>query len=83
PDAVLVSALTEAGLDELRKRIETAFEDTLAEVELLIPYSQGGRLHELHEIAGDLDRTDRDDGVLVRAKVPRAELHRFEDLAVA
>jgi GTPase len=82
PGAVLVSALAKEGLDGLRKRIEAAFEDTLAEVELLIPYSEGGRLHELHEIAGDLDRTDRDDGVLVRAKVPRAELHRFDDLAV-
>ena len=59
-----------SGLDELRERIEAAFEDTLAEVELLIPYSEGGRLHELHEIAGDLERTERDDGVLVRAKVP-------------
>jgi GTP-binding protein HflX len=80
PDAVLVSALSGGGLDDLRERIELAFEDTLAEVELLVPYSEGGRLHELHEIAGDLERTERSDGVLVRAKVPRAELHRFEDL---
>jgi GTP-binding protein HflX len=82
PDAVLVSALTGAGLDQLRERIEAAFEDTLTEVELLIPYSEGGRLHELHEVAGDLIRTERDDGVLVRAKVPATELHRFDDLAV-
>ena len=82
PDAVLVSALEQEGLEELSQRIESAFEDTLAEIELLIPYTEGGRLHELHEIAGDLERTDRDDGVLVRAKVPVAELHRFEDLAV-
>ncbi|HUC07222.1 MAG TPA: GTPase HflX [Solirubrobacterales bacterium] len=82
PGAVLVSALAELGLDDLRRRVEAAFEDTLAEVELLIPYSQGGRLHELHELAGDLERTEREDGVLVRAKVPVAELHRFDDLAV-
>jgi GTP-binding protein HflX len=82
PDGVLVSALGGEGLDGLRGRIEEAFEDTLAEVELLIPYAEGARLHELHEVAGDLDRTDRDDGVLVRARVPVAELHRFEDLAV-
>jgi GTP-binding protein HflX len=82
PDAVLVSALDGAGLDGLREKIEEAFEDTLAEVELLIPYAEGGRLHELHEVAGDLERTERDDGVLVRAKVPVAELHRFDDLAV-
>ncbi len=81
-DAVLVSAAAGEGLEELRERIETAFEDTLAEVELLVPYSQGGRLHELHELAGDLERTEREDGVLVHAKVPVAELHRFDDLAV-
>ena len=83
PEAVLVSALDGVGLDPLRERIETAFEDTLAEVELLIPYAEGGRLHELHEIAGNLERTERADGVLVKAKVPVAELHRFDDLAVA
>jgi GTP-binding protein HflX len=80
--AVLVSALDGTGLDELRAGVESAFGDTLAEVELLIPYAEGGRLHELHEIAGDLERTEREDGVLVRAKVPIAELHRFDDLAV-
>jgi GTPase len=83
PGAVLVSALTEEGIDELKERVERAFEDTLAEVELLVPYSEGARLSELHELAGDLDRTDREDGVLVHARVPIAELHRFDDLAVA
>ena len=83
PEAVLVSAREGEGLDALRERIEAAFEETLTEVELLIPYSEGGRLHELHEVAGDLERTDREDGVLVHAKVPSAEMHRFSDLAVA
>jgi len=80
---VLVSALADEGLDQLRERIEEAFAETLTEVELLIPYTEGGRLHELHEVAGDLERTDREDGVLVHAKVPSAEMHRFSDLAVA
>jgi GTP-binding protein HflX len=83
PDAAVVSALAGEGLDELRERIEQVFAETLTEVELLIPYSQGGRLHELHEVAGELERTDRPDGVLVHARVPSAELHRFTDLAVA
>jgi GTP-binding protein HflX len=82
PDAVLVSALAGDGLRRLRDTIEAAFADTLAEVELLIPYEEGARLHELHELAGDLERTERDDGVLVHARVPVAELHRFDDLAV-
>jgi GTPase len=83
PEAALVSAVEGEGLDELRERVEEAFAETLAEVELLIPYSEGGRLHELHEVAGDLERTEREDGVLVHARVPVAELHRFNDLAVA
>ena len=83
PEAVLISAQEREGLDPLSERIEAAFEETLTEVELLIPYSEGGRLHELHEVAGELERTDREDGVLVCAKVPTAEMHRFSDLAVA
>ncbi len=81
-DAVLVSAAEGIGLDDLRQRVESAFEETLAAVELLIPYSEGSRLHELHELAGDLERTEREDGVLVHARVPIAELHRFADLSV-
>jgi GTPase len=82
PDAVMVSALTGDGLEELRERIERSFAETLTEVELLIPYSQGGRLHELHEVAGELERSDGPDGVLVHARVPAAEMHRFQDLTV-
>jgi GTP-binding protein HflX len=81
PGAILVSALTGEGIEDLRDRMEQAFADTLREVELLVPYSEGARLSELHEVAGDLERTDRGDGVLVRARVPAAELHRFADLA--
>jgi GTPase len=83
PDAVLVSALTGEGIDELRAQVERAFLDTLAEIELLVPYREGARLHELHELAGDLDRTERGDGVLVHARIPIAELHRFDDLRTA
>ena len=82
PEAVLISAQEGERLEALHERIEAAFEETLAEVELLIPYSEGGRLHELHEVAGNLERTEREDGVLVRARVPVAEMHRFRDLAV-
>jgi GTP-binding protein HflX len=83
PDAVLVSALEGEGLDRLRDRIEAAFVDTLAEVELLVPYEEGARLSELYELAGNLERTEQPDGVLVHARVPVAELHRFDDLRTA
>jgi GTPase len=81
-DAVGVSAATGEGLELLRDRIEAAFLDTLREVELLVPYSEGGLLSEIHELAGELDRTERGDGVLVKARIPAALAHRFERFSV-
>jgi GTPase len=81
-DAVAISARAGSGIEELRDRIEVAFAETLRAVELLVPYSEGGRLSELHELAGDLDREDRPEGVLVHARIPVALEHRFADLAV-
>lgn len=80
PDAVQVSAVSGEGLETLRKRMERAFEETMAPVELLVPYSEGARLHELHEVAGKVDREDGPEGVLVRTRLPLGELHRFADL---
>jgi GTP-binding protein HflX len=82
PGSLAISALTGEGLDELRDRIESSFDETLTPVELLLPYSEGAVLAELHELAGDLDREDRPDGVLVRARVPAALAHRFADFAL-
>jgi GTP-binding protein HflX len=82
PDAVLVSAETGEGLDELRSRIAQAIGATLSRVELLVPFDAGDRLSELHQIAGDLEREDRPDGVLVRAQLPAALAERFADLEV-
>jgi GTPase len=83
PDAVLVSALTGEGLDELGDRIQHEFERTLADVELLVPYSEGARLNELHDIAGDrLEREDTAAGVRVRARLPRTIAERYERWSV-
>jgi GTP-binding protein HflX len=78
PDAVLVSATTGEGVPELIARIEDEFERRLAEVELLVPYDEGGRLAELHELAGDLEREDTPDGVRVLARLPPAVAARYE-----
>jgi GTPase len=82
PDAVLVSAATGEGLDELRERIAAEFERTLRDVELLVPFSEGGTLSELHDVAGDLDRRDTADGVLVTARLPAVLAERFDRYAV-
>jgi GTP-binding protein HflX len=77
PDAVLVSALSGEGLDDLSARLEAEFSRTLERVELLLPYDEGGRLAELHELAGDLDRTNTAEGVRVTARLPAQTAARF------
>jgi GTPase len=72
-----VSALTGEGLDVLGERVERAFRETLRSVDLLLPFDQGGRLAELHDIAGELDRTDTAEGVRVRGRVPATVAERF------
>jgi GTP-binding protein HflX len=83
PDAVLVSALTGEGIDELGERIQQEFERSLADVELLLPYSEGARLAELHDLAGDqLEREDTADGVVIRARLPRTIAERYSAFSV-
>ncbi|MGH2944436.1 MAG: GTPase HflX, partial [Solirubrobacteraceae bacterium] len=69
PEGVLISAATGEGLDELGDRIEEEFRRSLRTVDLLLPYAEGARLAELHDAAGDLERTDTANGVRVRARV--------------
>jgi GTP-binding protein HflX len=82
PEALLVSALTGEGLDVLGERVEADFARALRDVELLVPYRDGGRLAELHEVAGDLLREDTPDGVRVHVRLPAAVAERFARYAV-
>jgi GTP-binding protein HflX len=43
-----------------------------------VPYRDGGTLSELHDLAGELERTDTAEGVRVSARVPAAVAPRFE-----
>jgi GTPase len=81
PDAVLVSGVTGEGLEELRERFERELAHTLRPLELLVPYTDGGSLAELHEIAGDFTREDTAEGVRVRALVPARLAERFARFA--
>ena len=54
----------------------------MEQVDLLIPYTEGSRLSELHDLASGLSRSEEPDGVRVKAKVPAGQVHRFADLTV-
>jgi GTP-binding protein HflX len=82
-DALLVCAQTGEGLPALVARIEQEFARTLRKMELLIPYREGGRLAELHELAGDLVREERADGVRVTALLRPAVAARYEPFALS
>jgi GTP-binding protein HflX len=83
PDAVLLSAASGEGLDTLCERFERELLHTMRPVELLLPYTEGARLAELHELAGQLSRQDTPEGVRVRALVPARLVERFERFAIA
>jgi GTP-binding protein HflX len=83
PDGVLVSAVTGEGVDALAARIEDEFAQTLRQVELLIPYDEGGRLAELHEIAGDLEREETAEGVRVTVRLPPTVAARYQPYALS
>jgi GTP-binding protein HflX len=77
PEAVLVSPVTGQGLEQLKARIDEEFARTLRELELLIPYEDGGRLAELHALASDLVREDTPEGVRVLVRLPPPVAARY------
>jgi len=84
PEAVQVSALTGEGLDDLRARIAERFADRFEAVRLFLPYEEGGKLAELYALGAPIEeREDQEDGVFVRARLPRRELRRFAPYLVA
>jgi GTP-binding protein HflX len=84
PDALLISARTGEGLDELRARVGEHFAERFRDVRLLVPYEDGRALTELYELGAPIqERIDRDDGVLVVARLPQRDLARFAPFLVS
>jgi len=84
PGAPQVSATTGEGLDELKAFVADRFGDRLETVRLLVPYGEGGRLSELYALGAPIEqREDTSEGVVIVARLPRRELHRFAPYLVA
>jgi GTP-binding protein HflX len=83
PDALQVSARTGEGLDQLRARVAERFAHRYELVELLVPYGEGGKLAELYALGPPIEsRADREDGVLIRARLPERDVRRFAQFLV-
>jgi GTP-binding protein HflX len=84
PESVQVSARTGDGMDALRGRIAQRFADRYELVELLVPYEEGAKLAELYALGPPIEsRVDREDGVLIRARLPARDIKRFARFLVA
>jgi GTP-binding protein HflX len=82
--ALQISAVTGEGLDALRARIAELFSHRFEEVRLLVPHAEGRALADLYALGAPIDeRTDTDDGVFIRARLPRRDLPRFARYLVA
>jgi GTP-binding protein HflX len=78
PDALQVSARTGEGLERLRERIAARFGERFEPVRLLIPYDEGAQLAELYALGMPVEeRSDREEGVFIRAHLPMREVRRF------
>ena len=82
PGAVQLSAETGEGLERLGQEVEAKFLSSLRRMDLLLPYEEGGRLSELHDLAGEMEREDTPAGVRVKARVPASAAARFERFSV-
>ena len=59
------------------ERVVQEFEKTLKDVELLVPFSEGALLSEIHEVAGEMEREDTPEGVKVTARIPKVVAERY------
>jgi GTPase len=82
-DAVLVSAATGENLEALKQRVAEFFHDRFVDVQLLMPHSRGSELSALYSSGAPItEREDQEGGVLVRARLPRELLARYDDYRV-
>ncbi|MBL4574512.1 MAG: GTPase HflX [Opitutaceae bacterium] len=70
PDALLVSAKTGEGLDELSKEMASILDEITHPVELLIPYDRYDIISKLHTIGGIRSEETTDEGIYIKGAFP-------------
>lgn len=77
PDGVLVSAATGLGIDDLERAIGEHFAGQFEEVELLLPFSDGGLMDDLYSLGAPIVRVDTPEGIRIHAQLPAGLADRF------
>ena len=82
-EGLQVAAATGEGVEELRVRIARFFEDQLVPVRLLVPYTDGAVTGRLRGLGADIREESTADGIIVEARLPRAEADRYRRYIMA
>lgn len=81
-DAVTVSATTGHGISELLASVDDHLTPVTVDMELLVPYSRGDLLAELHRIGEVLAEAHNDAGTRVKVRLPAADAAAFDAYTV-
>ncbi len=81
PDAVLVSALSGEGLDELVAALSSALAAGLVTMTLAIPYDRGDLVAAAHEMGEVIEEKHDERGTIIDVRVPVAVAPRFAEFA--
>ncbi len=77
PGAILISAKTGEGLDELKAAIAAALQETYSPVTFAIPFSRYGILSEIHTLGRIINETHTDDGTEISVMISREDAERM------
>ena len=74
PEAVVMSAQSPSDIAALHDRIQAFFEQSMEEVEFVIPYDQQAKVALLHERCRVLEERYEEDGTHMRVRIPASLL---------
>jgi len=80
PHAVVVSARSGLGIDELLEAIEVDLPTGLVEVDVMVPYARGDLISRAHRTGEVISEEHDDSGTRLRARVPASLASDFADL---
>ena len=77
PGAILISAKTGMGLDDLNQAIADALQKTTVTATVFMPFAKGGQLQQIRGAGRVLDERYTDEGTLLTLVLPAAERDRI------
>jgi GTP-binding protein HflX len=81
PDAIFISAVTGAGLDELMARLGESLERQMVSLVLAVPYDRGDVVASAHRLGEVLAEKHDEHGTVLEVRVPQVSAAAFADFS--